>query len=165
MASRSISVTMESSYRSSLSKGLRQDKQKIDAFQDYLNKRGFTIPVRINLKGFQEQAGAMRKIVIGAFADLPASILGADGRPASTASSGKPLTGEPDAGDLQVRFGGRGGANQCPVPTSITCAAAHRHSELSVRPLFRQRSEQVKFPNCRLWAEAQCLKQMLPCED
>ncbi len=106
----------------------------------------------------------MRKIVIGAFADLPASILGADGRPASTASSGKPLTGEPDAGDLQVRFGGRGGANQCPVPTSITCAAAHRHSELSVRPLFRQRSEQVKFPNCRLWAEAQCLKQMLPCE-
>ena len=89
MASRSISVTMESSYRSSLSKGLRQDKQKIDAFQDYLNKRGFTIPVRINLKGFQEQAGAMRKIVLGAFADLPASILGADGRPASTASSGK----------------------------------------------------------------------------
>ncbi len=37
MASRSISVTMESSYRSSLSKGLRQDKQKLDAFQDYLN--------------------------------------------------------------------------------------------------------------------------------
>jgi hypothetical protein len=31
----------------------------------------------------------------------------------------KPLTGEPDAGDLQVRFGGRGGAIQCPVPTSI----------------------------------------------
>ena len=34
MASRSIAVTMESSYRFSLSKGLRQDKQKIDAFQD-----------------------------------------------------------------------------------------------------------------------------------
>ena len=27
------------------------------------------------------------------------------------------LTGEPDAGNLQVRFGGRGGANQCAIPT------------------------------------------------
>ena len=29
------------------------------------------------------------------------------------------LTGEPDAGDPHVRFGGRGGANQCVVPTPI----------------------------------------------
>ena len=27
------------------------------------------------------------------------------------------LTGEPDAGNLHVRFGGRGGANQCAIPT------------------------------------------------
>src|SRR5260370_25524986 len=32
---------------------------------------------------------------------------------------GKPLTGEPDAGDLLVRFGGRGAANQCGFPTPI----------------------------------------------
>jgi hypothetical protein len=30
---------------------------------------------------------------------------------------GKLLTGEPDAGDPHVRFGGRGGANHCAVPT------------------------------------------------
>ena len=89
MAERRISVIMESSYRSGLSKGLRQDKQKLDEFEKYLDKRGLRIPVRIDLKGFQAQAGAMRKIVLGAFADLPAAILGADGRPASTASSGK----------------------------------------------------------------------------
>ena len=29
------------------------------------------------------------------------------------------LTGEPDAGDPHVRFGGRGGAIQCVVPTPI----------------------------------------------
>ncbi len=29
------------------------------------------------------------------------------------------LTGEPDAGNPPVRFGGRGGANQCAIPTSI----------------------------------------------
>ena len=29
-------------------------------------------------------------------------------------------TGEPDAGDLQVRFGGGSETNQCPVPTSIS---------------------------------------------
>ena len=34
-------------------------------------------------------------------------------------SRSKPLTGEPDAGDPHVRFGGGSGANQCPVPTSI----------------------------------------------
>jgi len=89
MAERSISVVMESSYRSGLSKGLRQDKQKLDEFQKYLDKRGLRIPVRIDLKGLQSQAGAMRKIVLGAFADIPSAILGADGRPASTASSGK----------------------------------------------------------------------------
>lgn len=89
MAERSISVVMESSYRSGLSKGLRQDKQKLDEFQKYLDKRGLRIPVRIDLKGLQSQAGAMRKIVLGAFADIPAAILGADGRPASSASSGR----------------------------------------------------------------------------
>jgi len=56
--------------RSGLSKGLRQDKQKLDEFQKYLDKRGLRIPVRIDLKGLQSQAGAMRKIVLGAFADM-----------------------------------------------------------------------------------------------
>ena len=31
----------------------------------------------------------------------------------------RPSTGEPDAGDPLVRFGGRGGAIQCAVPTPI----------------------------------------------
>ncbi len=31
----------------------------------------------------------------------------------------KPPTGEPDAGDPHVRFGGRGGAIQCAIPTPI----------------------------------------------
>jgi hypothetical protein len=31
----------------------------------------------------------------------------------------KPLTREPDAGDPPVWFGGRGGANQYPIPTSF----------------------------------------------
>ncbi|MEW6377298.1 MAG: hypothetical protein AB1502_16095, partial [Thermodesulfobacteriota bacterium] len=30
-----------------------------------------------------------------------------------------PPTGEPDAGDPHVRFGGRGDANQCIIPTPI----------------------------------------------
>jgi len=34
---------------------------------------------------------------------------------------GKPSTGEPDAGEPHVRFGGRGGATQCVVPTPM-CA-------------------------------------------
>jgi hypothetical protein len=29
------------------------------------------------------------------------------------------LTGEPYAGDLHVRFGGRGGSSQCAVPTPV----------------------------------------------
>ena len=32
---------------------------------------------------------------------------------------GKPSTGEPDAGEPHVRFGGRGDATQCVVPTPI----------------------------------------------
>ena len=39
------------------------------------------------------------------------------------------------------------------------------YSELSIRPRFQQRGEQVEFPKCRLWADQQHLKQMLPCED
>ena len=31
----------------------------------------------------------------------------------------RPSTGEPDAGDPHVRFGGRGGAIQCAIPTPI----------------------------------------------
>ena len=37
-------------------------------------------------------------------------------------------TGEPDAGNLPVRFGGRGGATQCAVPTSILGSRCHRHA-------------------------------------
>lgn len=94
MASRTISVEMQSHYTSDLSKELRRDKQKLDEFQKYLNKRGFTIPVRLDLKNFQSQAGEMRKIVQGAFANMPSPIVGADGRPmASGTSSGKAKSG------------------------------------------------------------------------
>ena len=40
---------------------------------------------------------------------------------------GKPSTGEPDAGDPHVRFGGRGDVNQCVVPTPIV-KRLHRKS-------------------------------------
>ena len=40
----------------------------------------------------------------------------------------------------------------------------HQGSELSIRPRFRQRIEQVEFPKCRLRVAQQHLKQMLPCE-
>ena len=35
------------------------------------------------------------------------------------------LTGEPDAGNLHVRFGGRGGANQCAIPTPYQIPGPH----------------------------------------
>ena len=38
---------------------------------------------------------------------------------AGSLTCGHPPIGEPDAGNLHVRFGGRGGANQCAIPTSI----------------------------------------------
>ena len=43
---------------------------------------------------------------------------------ASLQPRNNPLTGEPCAGDPPARFGGRGGASQCAVPTSIWAAAA-----------------------------------------
>ncbi len=90
MAARTISVVMESSYKSDLSKELRRDKQKLDEFQKYLDKRGLRIPVRIDLKGFQAQAGAMRKIVQGAFANMPSPILGSNGLPATSGNASTP---------------------------------------------------------------------------
>ena len=39
-------------------------------------------------------------------------------------SPGKPPTGEPDAGEPHVRFGGRGGASQCAIPTPIVARGA-----------------------------------------
>ena len=44
------------------------------------------------------------------------------------------LTGEPYARDPHVRFGGRGGANQCAVPTPIVVGAR----ELGVAALDAQ---------------------------
>ena len=41
------------------------------------------------------------------------------GEEARKSRAGKAATGEPDAGDPPVRFGGRGGTSQCPVPTPI----------------------------------------------
>ena len=41
---------------------------------------------------------------------------------AGSLTCGHPPIGEPDAGNLHVRFGGRGGANQCAIPTSIWAA-------------------------------------------
>ena len=48
------------------------------------------------------------------------------------------LTGEPDAGDPHVRFGGRGGAIQCVVPTPIL--DGKYLDRLSARQSSRQRS-------------------------
>jgi hypothetical protein len=56
----------------------------------------------------------------------------------------KPLNGEPDAGDPQVRFGGGSETNQCLVPTSIHEAeprppGSHETKKAEVRrppPLF-----------------------------
>lgn len=92
MAERQISVLMESRYQSDLSKRLRQDKQKIDAFRKHLERRPLNIPVKLDLRGAMTQAQALRKAILGEFAKMPASILGADGRPASApASSGKQM--------------------------------------------------------------------------
>jgi hypothetical protein len=38
----------------------------------------------------------------------------------------KPLDGEPDTENLPVRFGGRGGANPCPIPTPIRMRSVFR---------------------------------------
>ena len=43
-----------------------------------------------------------------------------------------PSTGEPYAGDPPVRFGGRGGATQCAVPTPISASGANGEPELSL---------------------------------
>lgn len=79
---------MDSTYRSNLSKQLRADKQKIEAFQAHLNRRPLNIPVKLDLRGAMTQAAALRKAILGEFARLPATILGADGRPASAGASG-----------------------------------------------------------------------------
>jgi TP901 family phage tail tape measure protein len=71
-----------------LSAELRRDKRKIDAFQSYLKRRPLSIPVRLDLRDAVSQAAAMRKTILGQFASLPASILGADGRPATAPTSG-----------------------------------------------------------------------------
>jgi hypothetical protein len=42
-----------------------------------------------------------------------------------------PPTGEPEAGDLPVLFGGRGGAIQCTVPAPTECLLKHRVSSLN----------------------------------
>ncbi len=87
MAEREISVQMSSTYKSDLSKKLRQDKQKIEEFEKFLQRRPLNIPVKLDLRGAMTQAAALRKAILGEFARMPASILGADGRPASAATS------------------------------------------------------------------------------
>ncbi len=51
-------------------------------------------------------------------------------KPCSGPLVGEPPTGEPDAGDPPVRFGGRGAANQCSVPTPIGFFMAFLDSRL-----------------------------------
>ena len=46
------------------------------------------------------------------------------------------LTGEPYAGDLHVRFGGRGGASQCAVPTPMPCCVQPFGVEIEVLSKF-----------------------------
>ena len=52
----------------------------------------------------------------------------------------------------------------CSLCPSVASGRLLSASELSIRPRFQQRIEQVEFPKCRLWAAQQHLKQMLPCE-
>jgi len=49
----------------------------------------------------------------------------------------RPSTGEPDAGDPLVRFGGRGGAIQCAVPTPIVLSSPELKLE-TLDPVFRR---------------------------
>src|SRR5262249_30449862 len=48
----------------------------------------------------------------------------------------RPLTGEPDAGDPPVRFGGRGAATQCGFPTPIKPATPPRRAQPCDREEF-----------------------------
>ena len=43
-----IEVTMESTYRGDLSKRLREDKQKLDAFQKWLDRSPLRVPVTLD---------------------------------------------------------------------------------------------------------------------
>lgn len=61
-------------------------------------------------------------------ADSPSSGL-------SIRASGEPLTGEPDAGNPPVRFGGRGGRDQPAFPTPIPCRLAFKHFVASNGPI------------------------------
>ncbi len=72
--------------------------------------------------------------------------LGSDMRSTSPLGGISP-TGEPDAGDPPVRFGGRGGATQCAVPTSIVYSAAWRRCRNCGSELARDSdSSQVPRP-------------------
>ena len=51
---------------------------------------------------------------------------------------GKPSTGEPDAGDPHVRFGGRGGVNQCVVPTPIQAPTGHNTTAQGAQPWVKK---------------------------
>ena len=44
-------VTMKSTYRGDLSKRLREDKQKLDAFQKWLDRSPLRVPARLDLSG------------------------------------------------------------------------------------------------------------------
>jgi hypothetical protein len=59
------------------------------------------------------------------------------------------LTGEPDAGNLHVRFGGRGGANQCAIPTP------YHPSPICVMELLKPRPPDAPVPAC-LGGSARC---------
>ena len=56
---------------------------------------------------------------------------------------GKPSTGEPDAGEAHVRFGGRGDANQCVVPTPIDVCPVYgsKISDLKFSKIFWSQNE------------------------
>ena len=75
----------------------------------------------------------------------------------------RPPTGEPDAGDPHVRFGGRGGANQCAIPTPIVISdsyenTGHRFSpvrRLFTRPSFLLKQESFLFVVTWQWLPAE----------
>lgn len=87
MAERRIRVVMESSYKGDLTKKLRQDQKRLQAFQRVLDRSPLLIPVKLDLSSIKAQAQAVRGIVMGAVAQSSGGIVGPNGQRVSSASS------------------------------------------------------------------------------
>src|SRR5258708_3596149 len=68
----------------------------------------------------------------------------------------KPLTGEPDAGNPPVRFGGRGGANHA-APTPIDGGVCRLRRANSLKPVWSRRaSNREAFRPRRAFVRDRC---------